>query len=126
MERTKPGSAARIAAGLGIAAGAALITALGLLCLFAAVLAWGAPDGLITPFVWLTAVLAALTAGFCAGKKTREGGLKIGLLAGATVFLLHLIAAACFGAVTATLFAFLPAELICGAAGGIIAVNLHR
>ena len=126
MERTNSGAMRRLVVGLGFAAIGAALTAAVLTCLFAAVLAFGAPDALITLFAYLIAVFSAFTAGFLAGRKMREGGLKIGLLSGAAVFLLHLLCTVCFGAVTASCLIFLPVELLCGAVGGIVAVNLRR
>ena len=126
MEQTKPGTIRRLAAGLGIGAVCALIAAGVLTCLFAGVLALGAPDGLITIFAYMISAFAAFAGGFFAGRKMREGGLKVGLLAGAVTFLLHLLCMLCFGSVSPVCLTFLPVELLCGVVGGILAVNLRR
>ena len=108
--------------GLGIA----LITALILTFAFSALLALGVPDGWLPCFSHLTVLLGALTGGFFGGIKGKERGLVTGSLTGIGLFLLHLLFTVLWGDPSLSLLSFLAAEVLGGALGGILGVNLRK
>ncbi len=108
--------------GLCVALGSALLLTL----LFSALLALGIPDGVIPFFAHLTVLFAALGGGLAAGIKGKENGLMLGLSTGIALFLLHLLLSALFGEISLSLLTYLAAEVLGGALGGILGVNLRR
>jgi putative membrane protein (TIGR04086 family) len=106
--------------------GVGILSALLLTLLFAALLSAGIPDGWISFFAFATALLSAFAGGFVAGRKGGEGGLVKGLLCGLALGGLHFGIALLWGEITTALLLFPVGEILSGALGGILGVNLRR
>ena len=94
--------------------------------LFTALLAAGIPDGAVPLFACLTVLLGAALGGFFGALKGKERGLPVGLCTGAAFFLIHLLLTAILGDWSLSLLLYCTAELLGGALGGILGVNLRR
>lgn len=126
MEQTSSDLALRAGKGILMGLAAALGAAVLLTFLFSAILALGVPDGWISLFAHLTALLAAVAGGFVAGLKGKNNGLLTGLLAGIALFLVHLLATVIFGELSLSCLTFLAVEALGGVLGGIFGVNLRH
>ena len=86
-----------------------------------------APDGLLTPFAFLSVALPALLGGFAAGKQMKRSGWLYGALC--TLLEIVTLCVLCIvmhDGAGKLLAAAVGTILVCGAVGGILGVNLRR
>ena len=107
-----------------------LIPALGCAVLFTLLftlcLTFGVADGWIPFFAHLAVLLAAVTGGLLAGLKGREQGLLLGCATGLALFAVHFLLMLCFGSLSLVCLTYAPAEVLGGALGGVLGVNLRK
>ena len=127
-KRTDASRAASPWKGLVLIAAAAAALTVGCFFLSALfLLRQDAPDGMLTPFAFLSVVLPALLAGFAAGKQMKRSGWLYGALCTLPeIVTLCALCVAMHGSAGKLLAAAVGVILVCGAVGGILGVNLRR
>ena len=114
----------KCAAGIGIAAGAAVLTGGILLCLGSLLLTLGIPDGWAPVFARIIAAGTVFAAAFVGGRIRKKNGLLLGLVAAGALFLPQFAGMLIAEDLTAGCLTFLFAETAGGITGGILSVNL--
>lgn len=94
--------------------------------LFTLLLTLGVPDGWIPFFAHASVLLGAAAGGLLAGLKGREQGLLLGVITGTALFAVHFLLMFFFGGFSLACLTYALAEILGGAFGGILGVNLRK
>ena len=94
--------------------------------LFTFLLTLGVPDGWIPFFAHCSVLLAAVAGGLLAGLKGREQGLLLGCAVGISLFAVHFLLMLFCGGLSLACLTYALVEVLGGALGGILGVNLRK
>ncbi len=112
---------------IGAAAGTVICLLL-LLIMAAIIAAQDIPKAAVVPMAVVAAAIGTFAGGFICARIAREKGLLLGLLCGALLYLMILLAGTIWFRDAHSAYVFIKLAILvgCGGAGGIVGVNLKK